>query len=75
LALETSKGPEPVPVPDVVGQTWDKAKKALQDAGFQLKYSPAADLLPGGFVVSKISPDAGTQAPKGSTVTVNFAGF
>jgi serine/threonine-protein kinase len=75
LALETSRGPQPVPVPDVVGQTWDKAKKALTDAGFQLKYSPAADLLPAGFVVSKISPDAGTQAPKGSTVTVNFAGF
>lgn len=75
LALEVSKGPEPVPVPDVVGQTWDKAKKALTDAGFQLKYSAAADLLPGAFVVSKVSPDAGTQVPKGSTVTVNFAGF
>ncbi|MBO1738675.1 Stk1 family PASTA domain-containing Ser/Thr kinase [Leifsonia sp. TF02-11] len=75
LALETSKGPEPVPVPDVVGQTWDKAKAALQAAGFQLKYSAAADLLPGAFVVSKVSPAAGTQAPKGSTVTVNFAGF
>lgn len=75
VALETSKGPEPVPVPDVVGMTWDKAKKALGDAGFQLKYSPAADLLPGAFVVSKVSPSSGTKAAKGSTVTVNFASF
>lgn len=75
VALETSKGPEPVPVPDVVGQSWDKAKKALTDAGFKLKYSPAADLLPSAFVVSKISPGAGTQADKGSTITVNFSGF
>ncbi|MFE4951459.1 Stk1 family PASTA domain-containing Ser/Thr kinase [Leifsonia sp. NPDC056665] len=75
LALETSRGPAPVPVPDVVGQTWDKAKATLQAAGFQLNYSPAADLLPGGFVVSKVSPSPGTEAPKGSTITVNFAGF
>ncbi|AGW41692.1 serine/threonine kinase [Leifsonia xyli subsp. cynodontis DSM 46306] len=75
VALTTSKGPEPVPVPDVVGQTWDKAKKTLTEAGFALKYSSAADLLPAAFVVSKISPGAGTQADKGSTVTVNFAGF
>jgi beta-lactam-binding protein with PASTA domain/tRNA A-37 threonylcarbamoyl transferase component Bud32 len=75
LLLETSKGPEPVPVPDVVGKSWDVAKKALQDAGFQLKYSPIADVAPNAFVVSKISPAAGEQAPRGSTVTVNFAGF
>ncbi|MFJ3392853.1 Stk1 family PASTA domain-containing Ser/Thr kinase [Leifsonia aquatica] len=75
LLLETSKGPEPVPVPDVVGKTWDVAKKALQDAGFQLKYSPIADVAPPAFVVSKISPAANEQVPKGSTITVNFAGF
>ncbi len=75
LLLETSKGPEPVPVPDVVGKSWDVAKKALQDAGFQLKYSPIADVAPAAFVVSKITPGGGEQAPKGSTVTVNFAGF
>ncbi len=77
LLLETSKGPEPVTVPDVVGKTWDVAKKALTDAGFKLKYSGLAD-LPGvsnSVQVSKISPGAGTQQPKGSTITVNFAGF
>ncbi|WP_025157648.1 Stk1 family PASTA domain-containing Ser/Thr kinase [Leifsonia aquatica] len=75
LLLETSKGPEPVQIPDVVGKTWDVAKKALQAAGFQLKYSPIADVAPPAFVVSKISPAGGEQAPKGSTITVNFSGF
>ncbi|MFP3465701.1 Stk1 family PASTA domain-containing Ser/Thr kinase [Leifsonia sp. SIMBA_070] len=75
LLLETSKGPEPVTVPDVVGKNWADAKKALSDAGFQLKYSAIADVAPSAFVVSKISPGAGTQQPKGSTITVNFAGF
>ncbi len=75
LALEVSRGPAPVPVPDVVGKTWDVAKKALQDAGFKLNYNALADVAPSAFVVSKISPAAGTEAPKGSPVTVNFAGF
>ncbi len=75
LLLETSKGPEPVAVPDVVGKTWEVAKKTLTDAGFTLKYSPIADVAPPAFVVSKISPAAGTLQPKGSTITVNFAGF
>ncbi|MEN0085284.1 MAG: Stk1 family PASTA domain-containing Ser/Thr kinase [Leifsonia sp.] len=75
LLLETSKGPEPVAVPDVVGKNWADAKKALTDAGFQLKYSAIADVAPSAFVVSKISPGAGTEQPKGSTITVNFAGF
>lgn len=75
LLLETSKGPEPVTIPDVVGKSWADAKKALSDAGFKLKYSAIADVAPGSFVVSKVSPAGGTQAPKGSTITVNFAGF
>ncbi|WP_426515340.1 Stk1 family PASTA domain-containing Ser/Thr kinase [Diaminobutyricibacter sp. McL0618] len=75
LALEVSRGPAPVPVPDVVGKTWDVAKKALQDAGFKLNYNALADVAPSAFVVSKINPAAGTEAPKGSPVTVNFAGF
>ncbi|MFF1634869.1 Stk1 family PASTA domain-containing Ser/Thr kinase [Leifsonia sp. NPDC058248] len=75
LLLETSKGPEPVPVPDVVGKSWDVAKKTLKDAGFDLKYNALADVAPSAFVVSKISPAAGTEVAKGSPVTVNFAGF
>jgi serine/threonine-protein kinase len=75
LLLETSKGPAPVAVPDVVGKTWDVAKKALLDAGFSLSYNAIADIGPSAFVVSKVTPGAGTEQPKGSKITVNFAGF
>ena len=73
--LETSKGPEPVPVPDVVGKTWDVAKKALTDAGFKLKYSAIADVAPAGVRRLEDQPRRRHRVPKGSTVTVNFAGF
>jgi beta-lactam-binding protein with PASTA domain/tRNA A-37 threonylcarbamoyl transferase component Bud32 len=72
LLLETSKGPEPVPVPDVVGKTWDVAKKTLKDAGFDLKYNATADVVPALAVVASTNPAAGTDVAKGSTVTVTF---
>lgn len=75
VTLDVSKGPAPVPVPNVVGETWDTAKKTLSGAGFQLNYNALADLAPGAFTVSKVTPSAGTVAPFGSSVTVNFQGF
>ncbi|WP_085367994.1 Stk1 family PASTA domain-containing Ser/Thr kinase [Leifsonia sp. NCR5] len=72
LLLETSKGPEPVPVPDVAGKTWIDAKKMLQDAGFQLDYDKTADILPGVAIVASTNPAAGTDVTKGSTVKVAF---
>ena len=72
LALTISKGPEPVVVPTVVGQTWAKAKQQLLDAGFQLDYNKFADVGPNAFTVSKTSPDGGSTAPWGSTIKVNF---
>ncbi|TPW73796.1 Stk1 family PASTA domain-containing Ser/Thr kinase [Schumannella sp. 10F1B-5-1] len=76
--LLVSDGPPPVTVPDVVGQSWDKAKKALTDLGFKVQYnhSGPADVIPSAFTVSKIDPGAGTSQPKGSTikVTLDFSG-
>jgi serine/threonine-protein kinase len=78
ILLNSSKGPAPVPVPNVVGQTWDKAKPALTAAGFQLSYPKTVgiipvDTFPAAFTVSAISPSAGTSAPKGSTITVSLS--
>ncbi|GAA1811754.1 Stk1 family PASTA domain-containing Ser/Thr kinase [Agromyces neolithicus] len=75
VRLTVSKGPDLVEVPNVVDKTWDEARKILGDAGFELDYSAIADVAPGAFVVSKTSPAAGETALRGSTVTVNFAGF
>jgi serine/threonine-protein kinase len=75
VSLSISKGPEPVVVPSVVGQSWALAKQQLSAAGFQLQYSKIADVSPSSFVVSKTNPDGGSTAPWGSTVKVNFSGF
>jgi len=75
VSLTISRGKEQIAVPDVVNLTWDKAKKALTDAGFVPSYNRAADVLPPVFTVSKTSPAAGTMVDKGSTVKVNFNNF
>ncbi|MCU1441971.1 MAG: serine/threonine protein kinase [Cryobacterium sp.] len=72
ISLTVSRGPEPVEVPNVVGQTWARAKKALQEAGFSLDYNLAADLAPGLVRVSETDPAAGELVPKGTTIKVSF---
>ncbi len=70
--LITSLGVQLVTIPDVVGQSWADAKQQLLDAGFNLDYNIFADAAPELFTVSVLTPDGGTDAPKGSTVKVNF---
>src|SRR6202000_1791676 len=43
LLLNTSKGPQLFPVPNVVGMTRDTAKAALTSAGFTPKYDTVWD--------------------------------
>jgi serine/threonine-protein kinase len=69
----TSQGVEQVEIPNVVGDTWDKAKPILEEAGFALDYNIFADVKPDQVVVSGLSPPAGTLADKGSTVKVSFS--
>ncbi len=75
VQLQTSKGPEQVAVPNVVGMVWADAKKALTDAGFQIAFKNGgsqalAASLPNAATVKSIDPGAGKTADKGSTVTV-----
>jgi len=74
ITLTTSRGPEPVKVPDVVGKPWSEAKQILEDAGLVLKYNFYVDAAPGLFTVTKVSPGSGESVPRGSTVTINFLG-
>ncbi|MEP6479714.1 MAG: PASTA domain-containing protein, partial [Rhodoglobus sp.] len=71
--IVTSKGVEQIPVPDVVGMSWADAKQPLLDAGFKLDYNIFADAAPNLFFVTKTTPGAGENAPKGSTIKVNFS--
>lgn len=71
VTLTLSKGPEMVEVPDVVGDSVDDAKKALEDAGFQVDEDRGLLGL-FGDTVKKQSVDGGDTAPKGSTITIQI---
>jgi serine/threonine-protein kinase len=74
--LTVSKGKEQVQVPDVVDQTWDKAKATLLAAGFALDYDHNFDVgaVPQVVTVRSTNPKAGTTVDKGSTIKVRFTG-
>jgi serine/threonine-protein kinase len=71
VALQVSNGPPQVSVPTVVGETAQQAVSDLESAGFQVVQQPESvgDPSQNGIVQSQ-NPDGGTQATKGSTVTI-----
>ncbi|MCU1414429.1 MAG: pknB [Microbacteriaceae bacterium] len=76
--LVVSQGPEPVPVPDVIGQVWSTAKQALTAAGFQIKFKNGtsqglANSFPNVATVKSIDPGVGSTVLHGSTVTVTLS--
>ncbi|KUN86907.1 Stk1 family PASTA domain-containing Ser/Thr kinase [Streptomyces griseoruber] len=71
VTLTLSKGPEMVEVPDVVGDSVDDAKTALEQAGFEVSEDRGLLGL-FGDTVKKQSVDGGDTAPKGSTITITI---
>jgi beta-lactam-binding protein with PASTA domain len=69
IELVVSLGPELVEVPNVVAYGVDDATAALEGAGFDVDVEESAGYLGLGFVYS-MDPGAGTELPKGSTVTL-----
>jgi len=68
VTIVVSTGPGTAPVPDVVGQSLEDARAALQNAGFQVAVEERADDdTPPGRVIEQ--RPSGT-APPGSTVTI-----
>jgi beta-lactam-binding protein with PASTA domain/tRNA A-37 threonylcarbamoyl transferase component Bud32 len=73
VVLNVSKGAKQVQVPSVVGMSEANARATLQQAGFQVTSTSApSDSTPEGNV-SDQSPDGGTQAEKGSTVSITVS--
>jgi eukaryotic-like serine/threonine-protein kinase len=73
VVLRVSKGKQVATVPDVLDQTESSARSELQAAGFEVQAVQApSDSTPEGFVSAQ-SPDPGTEAPKGSTVTITVS--
>ncbi|GAA3859195.1 Stk1 family PASTA domain-containing Ser/Thr kinase [Streptomyces sp. NPDC003631] len=71
VTLTISKGREQVEVPDVVGDGVDDARRALEEAGFQVEEDRGLLGLFGETVKSQ-SVEGGDKAPKGSTITIKI---
>ncbi|MDQ0931602.1 Stk1 family PASTA domain-containing Ser/Thr kinase [Streptomyces turgidiscabies] len=71
VTLTVSKGPEMIKVPDVVGDSVDEAKEALEGAGFTVEEDRGLLGL-FGDTVKKQSVDGGDTAPKGSKITITI---
>ncbi|MFF5917059.1 Stk1 family PASTA domain-containing Ser/Thr kinase [Streptomyces flavochromogenes] len=73
VTLTVSKGPRLVAVPDVVGETVDDARTALEDEGFEVEVKKSFPYL--GSEVTGQSVKGGSTAPEGSTVTITIKGL
>ncbi|MGY1752641.1 Stk1 family PASTA domain-containing Ser/Thr kinase [Blastococcus sp. SYSU D01042] len=74
VTMAVSKGPAPVVVQDVTGQTLEQAVANLEALGFEVARGPdgrSADVDEGEVMSS--SPVAGELAPYGSTVTLSVS--
>jgi serine/threonine-protein kinase len=74
VTLTVSSGPSNVVVPDVTGLDAATARAQLADAGFDVTVvdQPTSDPDQDGVVVEQ-SPEGGSSATKGSTVTITVA--
>jgi beta-lactam-binding protein with PASTA domain/serine/threonine protein kinase len=69
VALRVSLGPELVEVPNVVAAGIESATQTLTDLGFEVEAREADGFLGLGFVFS-MDPGAGSELPRGSTITL-----
>jgi beta-lactam-binding protein with PASTA domain/predicted Ser/Thr protein kinase len=70
VTLNVSNGPPMVNVPDVVGYTSQQAVQALEAQGFQVVQQPVSTDASQQNIVQTQNPPGGSQAAKGSTVTI-----
>jgi serine/threonine-protein kinase len=72
VRVNVSKGPKPVAVPNVVGSPFESAESQLRGLGFAVASEEVESEEPAGVVVGQ-DPGAGTQAAKGSAVTLQVS--
>ncbi|GAB2875828.1 Stk1 family PASTA domain-containing Ser/Thr kinase [Streptomyces mayteni] len=73
VTLVMSSGPEPVEVPDVVGDPFQEALAELQDSGFRVAQESQEDGSAEPGTVLTQDPAAGEEAEPGETVTLVVA--
>ncbi|MEV0317443.1 Stk1 family PASTA domain-containing Ser/Thr kinase [Streptomyces sp. NPDC050658] len=73
ITLTVAQEKQQIQVPDVTGQTWEAAKKQIEDSGLTAtRQDVASDSVEEGKVI-QTSPAANTQVDPNSTVTVQVA--
>ncbi len=73
VTLTVSDGPGTAAVPDVAGQSQDRAVKGVKEAGFKATvHKQHSDEIKSGNAIST-SPPAGSELDKGRTVIVNVS--
>jgi len=73
VALRVSVGAAPAPVPNVVNQQIDTATTTLEDAGFVVATAFETSTRVARDVVIRQDPAGGSEAKKGSTVTLTVS--
>ena len=72
VTISVSRGPDTIAVPNAVGLAEAEARDRLVDAGFQVESEEVfSDREPG--TVTAQSPNAGAEAERGSTVTIQVS--
>lgn len=71
LTAAISKGPAPIEIPSVIGQSTTDARKALEQAGFAVEVKKQFGFVMLDRVIAQ-SPGGGGTLPKGSTVTITI---
>ncbi|RJO77287.1 Stk1 family PASTA domain-containing Ser/Thr kinase [Nocardia panacis] len=72
VGVSVGNGPEPVRVPNVVGQTIDVAQPNIEGNGFKVVVQEVPSSRPKGEVIGS-NPTGGASADKGSTVTLQVS--
>lgn len=73
--VQVGRGPDPVPVPSLVGQTADAAQAAAQQVGLTLAPVPQRREVDDASQVNKVlsqSPEAGTLSPPGTAILLTI---
>jgi beta-lactam-binding protein with PASTA domain len=70
VRINVSQGVRPVGVPTVVGQTFEDASAALQEAGFAVARRDVDDDTQAAGIVVRQDPAGGAEVATGSTVTL-----
>lgn len=73
IQLIVSKGPEPIEVPDVDGESIREAVRILEEAGFQA-VSNVPEIVWDLFTATSTNPEAGSEHPRGTKIQIRAAG-